>query len=138
MRRFVPVVLFALFIACGGGQSVFSLPVGTCFDDQSGDEISSVPEVECSEPHDNEVFALIDYTETDVYPGPEEISDIGTNVCVEQFEAYVGIDYLSSALEVFSIYPSEDSWADGDRELICVLYNVDLSKLTGSMEGAAR
>ncbi len=137
MRRLVLVVLLVVAAACGG-QSVFSLPVGTCFDDQEAEEISSVPQVDCSEPHDNEVFALIDYTETDVYPGPEEISDIGTNVCIEQFEAYVGIDYLSSALEVFSIYPSEDSWADGDRELICVLYNVDLSKLTASMEGAAR
>jgi hypothetical protein len=137
MRRLVLVVLLLLIAACGQ-QSVFSLPVGTCFDDQAEGEITSVPEVDCDEPHDNEVFALIDYTETDVYPGSDQMSEIGTNLCIDQFEAYVGLDYASSELAVFSIYPTEESWADGDRELICSLYDADLDKLTGSMEGAAR
>jgi hypothetical protein len=40
---------------------------------------------------------------------------------------------------VFPIFPTEASWnEDDDREIICALYNADLSKLTGSMEGAAR
>jgi hypothetical protein len=137
MRRLVLVVLLLLIAACGR-QSVFSLPVGTCFDDQSDGEITSVPEVDCAEPHDNEVFALIDYTETDVYPGSDAMSEIGTDLCIGQFESYVGLDYASSELAVFSIYPTEESWADGDRELICSLYDADLDKLTGSMQGAAR
>jgi hypothetical protein len=140
MRRLVLVVVLLVLAACGGGgQSVFSLPVGTCFDDQgTADEISSVPEVDCGEPHDNEVFALIDYTETDTYPGPDQMQQIGRELCIEQFEGYVGLDYNSSELEVFSIYPTEASWGDGDREVICALYDSDLDKLTGTMEGAAR
>lgn len=118
---------------------MFSLPVGTCFDDQGeASEVSSVPEVDCAEPHDNEVFALIDYSETDVYPGAIAMNDIGTDLCIDQFEGYVGLDYNSSELAVFSIYPTEGSWADGDREVICALYDGDLDKLTGSMQGAAR
>jgi hypothetical protein len=127
-----------LIAGCGGSQSVFSLTVGTCFDDQDNGPISSVPEVDCAEPHDNEVFALIDYTATDEFPGTSQINDIGRQLCLEQFEAFVGIDYQDSALEVFPITPTEGSWADGDREIICALYNLDLSKLTGSMRGAAR
>jgi hypothetical protein len=144
-RKAVLLLAVVLFVACGR-QSVFSLPVGTCFDDEvapdeatAGDEISSVPKVDCSEPHDNEVFALIDYTETDVYPGSAAMNEIGTELCIEQFDEYVGIGYLDSELDVFAITPSEAGWnEDSDREVICALYNLDLSKLTGSMEGAAR
>ncbi len=137
MKRIASLVVLALLAgACGG---VFTLEVGTCFDDQESTEISSVPEVDCSEPHDNEVFALIDYTATDVYPGTAEMNQIGSELCIEQFDEYVGIAYLESALDVFSITPTQSSWDDDDdREIICALYNLDLSKLTGSMEGAAR
>ncbi|MGH8925819.1 MAG: septum formation family protein [Acidimicrobiia bacterium] len=139
MPKSISFVALALIMFACGQQSVFSLAVGTCFDDQADGEISSVPEVDCSEPHDNEVFALIDYTETDTYPGTDQMSEISEDLCVAQFEGYVGLDYQSSALEVFPIYPTEESWTDeDDREIICALYNVDLSKLTGSMEGAAR
>jgi len=141
MKRMSGLLLTAALAVACGGQSVFSLEVGTCFNDEGTgpDEISSVPEVDCSEPHDNEVFALIDYTESDVYPGTAEMTEIGTNVCIEQFDAYVGIAYLESELEVFAITPSESSWNDSnDREVICALYNLDLSKMTGSMQGAAR
>ena len=143
MRRLSGLFLAAVVaVACGGG--VFTLEVGTCFNDEgppgaAAEEISSVPEVDCSEPHDNEVFALIDYTETASYPGAEQMTEIGTNLCIEQFDAYVGIAYLDSELDVFSITPTEDGWNRlNDREIICALYNLDLSKLTGSMRGAAR
>lgn len=115
------------------------MSVGQCFDDQDEVEISSVPEVDCSEPHDNEVFALIGYTETDVYPGQTAMTDIGTNLCIERFEAYVGLSYAESDLDVFPITPTESSWNEqDDREIICALYALDLSKLTGSMRGAER
>ncbi|HJU52771.1 MAG TPA: septum formation family protein [Acidimicrobiia bacterium] len=139
MRRLLAFASAAIVVLACGQQSVFSLPVGTCFDDQADGEISSVPEVDCSQPHDNEVFALIEYTEADTYPGTDQMSAISDELCRAQFEGYVGLDYESSALAVFPIFPTEESWNDDDdREIICALYNADLSKLTGSMEGAAR
>ena len=144
MRRIAALALLAaLAAACGG---VFTLEVGTCFDDEgpvgestAPEEISSVPEVDCSEPHDNEVFAVIEYTATDDYPGTAQMTDIATDLCIEQFDEYVGIPYLESELAVFPITPTEDGWNRlNDREIICALYNLDFSKLTGSMEGAAR
>jgi hypothetical protein len=138
MRKSVVAVL-ALLLACGGDQSVFEMSVGQCFDDQEAEEISSVPTVDCAEPHDNEVFALIDYTATDVYPGQDAMTDLGTELCIDEFESYVGLSYPESDLAVFPITPTESSWNDqNDREIICALYALDLSKLTGSMRGAAR
>jgi hypothetical protein len=128
----------ALLVAACGGGNVFNLEVGTCFDDTDETEVSSVPVVECSEPHDNEVFAVFDYTATDVFPGGTEMNAAAHDLCVAEFEAYVGLGYLESELNVFPITPTQGSWDDGDREIVCALYNLDLAKLTGSMQGAAR
>jgi hypothetical protein len=130
------MVVALLVAACGG--SVFTLEVGTCFDDTDETEVSSVPEVDCSEPHDNEVFAVFDYTASDTFPGSSAMNDAAQELCIAEFEAYVGLSYQESALDVFPITPTEGSWDSGDREIICALYNLDFSKLTDSMQGAAR
>ena len=36
------------------------------------------------------------------------------------------------------ISPSEESWGDGDRSFICVLYDEDDPELTESLQGANR
>ena len=138
MKELRSLLVVALIAVACGGASVFTLEEGTCFDDTEETEVSSVPEVDCSEPHDNEVFAVFDYTEADTFPGSPELNAAAKDLCIAEFESYVGLSYEESALEVFPITPTQGSWDDGDREVICALYNLDLSKLTGSMEGAAR
>lgn len=119
---------------------MFSLDVGTCFDDEAAapDQLSSVPEVDCAEPHDNEVYALVDHPAADVYPGDEAIGTFAQDGCLAAFDAYVGKAYLDSELDFGTLTPSAESWADGDVQVVCFLYSVDLSKLDGSMKGSAR
>ena len=128
------LIVATLSAACVGGN-VFTLEVGTCFDDVDEAQISSVPEVDCSEPHDNEVFAVFDYTASDSFPGAETMNQAAHELCVAEFEAYVGLSYVESELNVFPITPTDGSWDTGDREIICALYNLDFSKLTGSWRG---
>jgi hypothetical protein len=137
LKRIRLLVLAGLLMAGCGGE-VFTLDVGTCFDDTDETEISSVPEVDCSDPHDNEVFAVLEYSGSDTYPGSEAMNDAAQDLCIDAFEEYVGLPYEESEFEVFPITPTEGSWDGGDREIICALYNLDFSKLTGSMRGAAR
>ena len=61
-----------------------------------------------------------------------------SNCVSRNSRSYVGLAYEESELEVFPITPTEGSWESGDREIICALYNLDFSKITGSMQGAAR
>ena len=138
MKQAWSLALAALVVsACGGGGNVFTLEVGTCFDDTEETQVSSVPEVDCAEPHDNEVFAVFDYTETDIYPGSEAMNAAATDLSIARFRDYVGVPYTDSPLEVFPITPTEASWESGDREVICGLCHSDFSKLTGSMRGSA-
>jgi Septum formation len=140
----VPLMLIVMALALGacagvggGGKSVFDLEIGDCFDDptESG-EVSEVPIVDCAQPHDNEVYDAFDY-DGDTFPGDDEMSATADQECQASFEEFVGIGYFDSELYATHLVPTQESWDNGDREIICVLYEPN-EKLTGSMEGAAR
>ena len=125
-------------IVDGGSIDAFDLRVGDCFDDSEsfGDEISSLPGVPCSEPHDNETYAVfnVDFPE---YPGDDMMGEIATEQCLQKFEGFVGKAYEDSSLDIFPLYPSSQSWKQSDREVICALYDMNYEKLVGSVQGLA-
>ena len=122
-----------------GTVDAFQVRVGDCFDDSNSDttgEITSRPGVPCSEEHDNEAFAVIDLI-VPGYPEGDTMAGLAYTSCMERFEAFVGRDYESSSLEIYPIYPTPESWAQDDREVICAVYDMDESKLVGSVKGRA-
>ena len=123
-------------IVGGGSVDAFQVQVGDCFYDtsESVDEVSSVPGVPCSDPHDNEAFAVFDVSVGE-YPGGDEMGTLAYDSCLTRFESFVGRDYQSSTLEITTMYPSSGSWIENDREVICAVYDVDQNKLIGSAEG---
>lgn len=123
-------------IVGGGTVDAFNMQVGDCFNDTGSydAEITSVPGVPCSEPHDNEAFAVFDLSLPE-YPSEEAMGEIAYNSCVERFEAFVGRDYESSSLEVTTMYPTQGSWDQDDREIVCAIYSMDTNQLVGSAKG---
>jgi hypothetical protein len=119
-----------------GDLDVMALQVGDCFNDPEELEevVFSVAAVPCSEAHDNEVYAAIPYTLSGFsFPGDTRLQTFGYEACVGQpFSEYVGTDYFDSSLEVFIFTPTEESWNTGDRNVTCILYKLDLTKLTGT------
>ena len=136
---FLLVALLAT--ACGGDKSVYSLEVGDCFDDPASQtaEVSDGDEASCSEGHDNEVYAVADHPAGDdaPYPGDEALEVYGIGYCLSEFENYVGISYEESRLDFTYLLPVRDGWeGDDDRGFVCFLYDLNLAKLTGSMQGS--
>jgi hypothetical protein len=119
-----------------GNVDAFQIRVGDCFDDTSdaGEEVSSIPGVPCTQPHDNEAFAVFDLS-LEAHPGDEAIAEISFDACIERFEPFVGLDYESSQLDITLMYPTQMSWAQNDREVVCAVYDLDGDKLTGSVKG---
>lgn len=132
------LLLGAAILAGCGGQSTGSLAAGDCFDDSAeslaGEEIFRVPDVDCSEPHDNEVFHVVDYSGSSY--SSSAIAEFADRACLAAFEGYVGRDYASSILEASYLIPTADSFSGGDREVVCIVYRMDLAKLTGSVRGS--
>jgi hypothetical protein len=145
------LVLFAslalLAAACGGGgDAVDDLEPGDCFDDQPDLlEITTVELIDCAEPHDLEAFHVGNIGIPGAYPGLEALEDAAAEICEGPlFEAYVGLPYFDSELFTTWYVPTEESWEQGDYEVICLVFDVaEDAAATGElqvvkMEGSAR
>ncbi|MEM9203818.1 MAG: hypothetical protein AAGC53_19420 [Actinomycetota bacterium] len=127
-------VLLALVLgasACASGN-VTDLSVGDCFNDPDDlTEVTDVEMVECTEPHDNEVFYIY------------EIDAIATDLeyaegCLPEFESYVGAAYETSEIFIGTLAPLPEGFANGDNEVICLGYLDGGEQLTESIQGSGR
>ena len=128
--------------ATSGGEetSVFDLEVGDCFGATTADQVDSVVVVDCEETHIYEVFALVDHEAggDEAYPGDEAIGQYADDVCRGPFTDYVDHDYETSVYWITTVTPSAETWADGDREIVCTLkLGEEAQETTGSAEGSA-
>ena len=129
--------------ALGDGETgVFSLSVGDCLNDaaEAGD-VSTVPVVDCAEPHDSEIYASIRMDDAE-YPGLEATIAAADADCRAAFESFVGIPSDNSIYSYATLYPTESSWDGGDREILCriALAGADgaIEQVSGSLKGHAR
>jgi hypothetical protein len=126
-----------------GAATLFRLKTGDCFHSSAGTagrtvEIEDVTTVPCAEAHDGEVFAVVTHpaAKDAPYPGDDAVADFAAGECLMRFPAYTGASYDDSDLQVATVRPDHDSWADrDDREVACVLYQQG-STLTGSRRKA--
>lgn len=81
--------------------------------------------VGCDGPHDREAYYLTEYPADDGAPAPPEetLRRWAQSACLDEFEAFVGLEYVLSALEIGVVIPSFESWTDDDdRNVICFVY----------------
>lgn len=140
------VTLAACNLSLGGGGggggttgnvSVFDLAAGQCFNGDIEGDVSTVAGVTCSQGHEFEVFAVLQHPGGSDYPGVDEVSSYADTECTGNvFSDYVGTLYADSDYYATNLIPTESSWAGGDREIVCILYDPDNSSLTGSARGS--
>jgi hypothetical protein len=119
--------------------SVFFLDQGQCFNALDQEVVDEVEVVACGRGHQYELFAIFDHSagSSAAYPGDAAVSSEAEEGCGSRFEDFVGRNYQDSDLYIFLLTPSADTWADGDREILCSLYLPD-EELTESMENSGR
>ncbi len=121
----------------GSSTDVFKVKVGDCINNGTDQgQVTTVPAVDCAKPHDSEAYASI-IMDAGTFPGSQAVTDKATAGCAAQFNTFVGIDYTLSKLEFAYYYPTEESWANGDREILCLIDDPK-GQTTGSLKGAAR
>jgi hypothetical protein len=151
--NWVAIVVAVLIIgAIAGGFWLFrdrlsgaaaDLAVGDCFDEPDvTTNITDVQHQPCADPHDGEVFAVLQYTPdggSTTYPIIDTFRDYVSDECVDILESYTGrtVDEIFTAGFSFAyLYPSSESWSDGDREITCYITKQDEAKFSGSLRGA--
>lgn len=126
-------------------RAITEMDEGDCFDvhSEASSLVRAVWLMPCPEAHRYEVYAAFDY-EGDVeyrhpaYPGEIVVQDQAERRCYERFEPFTGIRWTISLLDIRTWWPSETSWKDGDRRIICAVTSTDRTPLTGSQEGSRR
>jgi hypothetical protein len=115
---------------------ISKLEVGDCLAEFLEEETFTVPIEPCSEPHSDEVFAAVTLPDGD-FPGIDVIEVQVEELCIAEFEGFVGISYEESVLDFGYLYPTEESWRDGDRLVHCTIYDPG-EEVIGTFRGAKR
>ncbi|MBT8212387.1 MAG: septum formation family protein, partial [Acidimicrobiia bacterium] len=87
----------------------------------------------CSQPHDNEIYVI--GTASGSYPGEIELNELADDFCLAEFEGFIGLSWGDSIYDFIWIVPDADEWETGERDVLCAAYDLDLAKLTGTLEG---
>ncbi|WP_104475230.1 YdgH/BhsA/McbA family protein [Microterricola pindariensis] len=120
-----------------GQADVFSIQVGDCMNEVSGDTVYDVPVVPCGEPHDEEAYFEHTFTVAE-FPGDDAVYDEALDACYVAFPAFAGISYEESTLDFYPFTPTKESWEQADdRVVTCMIYDPS-ARTTGSLAGAAR
>ncbi len=130
---------FALFSVITADTAVEDLSVGDCFLEPNADEISTVETVDCSEPHEYEVFAFVGLNDRPGgFPGDNPLFDEAYEKCFGPFVAYLGGSFEETNYLFDVFIPGESSWDAGDRESMCAVVAVDDNLNIVSTSGSAR
>jgi hypothetical protein len=140
------VVLLAT-TACSGGDDDDApsfeelLIPGACFNLTPEGNLSEDPEsiVDCATPHDGEVFGTVeipDAPEGAAYPGGDQLREFATPQCQTLVTEYTGLALIQLDLTFLRLVPTEATWADGDRSIICAASANDV-QLEGSIKAGA-
>ena len=100
--------------------------VGQCFDpidDKDDGVLLAAILRSCNEPHGLELFGRpeLNFDAGAAWPGDEIVDPSSEDACDALFLEYVGIAYQDSSWSYSFIRPSEQTWATGDRGIMCLI-----------------
>jgi len=103
-----------------GSTPTRTVQVGSCFElsKTADSNYGSIWVVDCTQPHDAEVFLNQTITE-DSYPTAAAWDALEASDCGPAFQTYVGSEMVSSSLKTQYIKPTSDAWDAGNKQLIC-------------------
>ena len=108
------------------------LAVGQCLLVPLNSQVNSVATTECTEAHTGEVYSVTTL-KNDTMPSRDEMDELVHNTCYETFEAYVGTSPEETTLDYTAMSPTKQTWAKGDREIVCIAVRTDDEQLTASV-----
>ncbi|WP_201546682.1 septum formation family protein [Psychrobacter lutiphocae] len=120
-------------------NEVNNLLVGMCFDDPSEEDLiiddqrntaaDNFPIVDCHRFHDNEIYYIFNLPDAEKYNETEALLNSMLDVCEDKYKKYIGVAYKKSFYEMSVLTPTETSWKDGDREVVCYAFHPNGKKI---------
>lgn len=83
--------------------------------------VTTFDKVDCDEPHDAEVFTIIELDESAKYPGTNFVSGKGRRGCRARLRRLLTRKaFRDRQLGYKYVYPTAQSWAQDDRDVTCL------------------
>jgi putative regulator of septum formation/uncharacterized protein DUF4190 len=128
-------VVIVLIIAVGQRSiEATDVQVGDCIETTPGDNstVKTLPKVSCDKPHEGEVYALLPVS-GDTFPGQTALRDEYGKKCESALGTYSPKAAADSAYQIYVLYPTQQTWDQGDRRVACLTITQD--RRTGSVKG---
>ncbi len=130
-------------LTAGHQISVYVPSVGDCYDHRTVGTPPTTSAIvlllSCTLPHENQVYATLDYPPSPTFPGTGVLEAYAKSHCVASFAAFVGKPYETSTYGLAYELPTEASWGNGIRHVLgCLLVDPDGNRLTGTAQGSAK
>ena len=114
----VALVAFLVFFD-KGTVSATEVNAGDCLKElPASGLVITVDTAPCGEPHTGEIFSVMKMPEGD-FPGQFAIEEY-QNKCAPELAKYSPEAAEDPDVGLFVLYPSEDSWGQGDRTVTCI------------------
>ncbi|BBX18975.1 DUF4190 domain-containing protein [Mycolicibacterium duvalii] len=115
----VAIVIFGVFGTSTGNVTATDVAEGDCLAEiPEGDRVLRVQTVDCAQPHAGEVFAVLMVPDGE-FPGDAAIAAYSEN-CAPELESYAPSAVTDDSVQLYVLYPTEETWADGDRAVTCI------------------
>jgi hypothetical protein len=115
----IAVVLFVILVVREGTVTATQVKLGDCLSDiPDGSEVRTVKTIDCADPHAGEVFAVLQMPDGD-FPGQEALVEYA-NRCAPELASYSPEAVTDNAVRLFVLFPTAETWSDGDRAVTCV------------------
>ncbi|MCF4123732.1 septum formation family protein [Antribacter sp. KLBMP9083] len=123
-----------------GDRSVWDVALGSCY--LVGDlpaEVTTVPVVDCAQPHGGEVYAMkfVGVEIDDVYPGEDAMRANAVDFCGAELEAFVGLPQAESRFAYWFTMPDAYESYHGQSKIRCFLESA-ADDVVGSARGTGR
>lgn len=132
----------------GAPLNPFDLRSGQCFNEVSWiDEVQErrinvTAAIDCSQPHDKEVYHEAEFPAPAgaPFPGELKMSEWSTELCYDAFLGFVGEEYELSIYGIDFLQPTKETFeheVGRHRRVTCFLYDTSGEQLTASAQGSA-
>jgi hypothetical protein len=111
------IVLFAVI----GSDRVTATDIakGDCLAEiPDSSRVLTVKTIDCAESHAGEVFAVLTMPDGE-FPGQSAIDDYADR-CSPALASYAPIAMIDDSIELYVLYPTQETWEQGDRAVTCV------------------
>ncbi|WP_260761675.1 DUF4190 domain-containing protein [Mycobacterium sp. SMC-4] len=126
----VAIVIYSL--SGSGNVTATDVAEGDCLAEiPEGDRVLRVQTVDCAQPHAGEVFAVLTVPDGQ-FPGDAAIAAYHEQ-CGPALESYSPAAVTDDSVQLYVLYPTEQTWDDGDRAVTCIA-TLDPPR-TGSLRG---